>query len=89
MDSATLKAMRHLVDLEAWAARLKTGMILLSGRTLPAALAKWPLVSAPIAKALTGASRAVVRRNLAWMKANRLIRTVTGQGRFQMWHVAI
>lgn len=58
----------------------------LSGRT-PVALRKifteWPLASAPMA--MTGASRAAVQRNLAWMEASALIREVTGQGRYRMW----
>jgi DNA-binding IclR family transcriptional regulator len=45
---------------------------------------EWPLVSALMAEALTGASRAAVQRNLAWMEARGLIREVTGQGRYQM-----
>lgn len=88
MEAACLTAMRHLDDTEAWAARAKTVMAPLSGRTPPALralLAEWPLVSAPMAEALTGASRAAVQRNLAWMQAQGLIREVTGQGRFRMW----
>ena len=38
-----------------------------------------------MAETLTGASRAAVQRNLAWMEAHGLIREVTGQGRFRMW----
>lgn len=63
-------------------------MTLLSGRTPPAlraVLTEWPLVSAPMAQALTSASRAAVQRNLAWMQERGLIREVTGQGRFRMW----
>jgi len=63
-------------------------MTLLSGRTPPAVravLTVWPLVSVPMAEALTGASRAAVQRNLAWLEARGLIREVTGQGRFRMW----
>lgn len=52
---------------------------------LRAVLMEWPLVSALMAEALTGASRAAVQRNLAWMEARGLIREVTGQGRYQMW----
>ena len=92
MDSATLTAMRHLDDIEAWAARAQAVMAPLSGRTPPAlleALTEWPLVSAPMAEILTGASRAAVQRNLAWMKAHGLIREVTGQGRFRMWRAAV
>ena len=38
-----------------------------------------------MAERLTGASRAAVQRNLAWMEARDLIREVTGQGRYRMW----
>lgn len=64
----------------------------LSGRTPPAlrkALSEWPLVSAPMAEALIGASRAAVQRNLAWMEDRGLIREVTGQGRFRMWRIRV
>jgi len=33
MDNAILKTMRHLDDIEAWAARAEAVMTLLSGRT--------------------------------------------------------
>ena len=52
----------------------------LSGRTplaLRALQTEWPLVSAPMAEALTGASRAVVQRNLASMQARGLICELT------------
>jgi len=92
MDSAILTAMRHLEYIEAWAAHAKTAMVPLSGRTPPAlraVLTEWPLVSAPMSEALTGASRAAVQRNLAWMEARGLIREVTGQGRFRMWRAGV
>lgn len=88
METACLTAMRQLDDTEAWSARAVAELASLSGRTPPAlcaVLTEWPLVSAPMAEALTGASRAAVQRNLAWMEARRLIREVTGQGRFRMW----
>jgi hypothetical protein len=88
MEAACLTAMRHLDDVEAWSARAVDEMASLSGRTPPAlraVLTEWPLVSAPMAETLTGASRAAVQRNLAWMQARGLIREVTGQGRFRMW----
>ena len=91
METACLTAMRHLGDIEAWSVRAETGMSPLSGRTPPvlrAVLTEWPLVSAPMAEALTGASRAAVQRNLAWMEARGLIREVTGQGRYRMWRAA-
>ena len=88
METACLTAMRHLDDLEAWSARAETMMTPLSGKTPPAlraVLTEWPLVSAPMAETLTGASRAAVQRNLAWMEVHGLIREVTGQGRFMVW----
>jgi hypothetical protein len=91
IESATLTAMRHLDGIEAWAVRAETIMAPLSGRTPPAlraVLTEWPLISAPMAEALTGASRAAVQRNLTWMEARGLIREVTGQGRFRMWGIA-
>ena len=88
METACLTAMRHLDDIEAWSVRAETEMTALSGKTpraLRAVLTEWPLVSAPMAEALTGASRAAVQRNLAWMEARGLIRELTGQGRYRMW----
>ena len=88
MNNAILTAMRTLDDIEAWAGRAENVMAQLSGRTptaLRKAFSQWPLVSAPMAETLTGASRAAVQRNLAWMEENGLIREVTGQGRYRMW----
>tara|TARA_R110002110_G_scaffold369137_2_gene579187 strand:- start:6 stop:1052 length:1047 start_codon:yes stop_codon:yes gene_type:complete len=88
MEAAALTAMRHLDDIEAWSARSETIMMSLSGKTPPAlraVLTEWPLVSAPMAEKLTGASRAAVQRNLTWMEQKGLIRELTGQGRFRMW----
>jgi hypothetical protein len=88
METACLTATRHLDDIEAWSARAETLMIPLSGKTPPAlraVLTEWPFVSAPMAETLTGASRAAVQRNLAWMMERGLIREVTGQGRYRMW----
>ena len=88
MDTACLTAMRHLDDIEAWSVRAEAEMTALSGKTphaLRVVLTEWPLVSAPMAEALTGASRAAVQRNLAWMEERGLIREVTGQGRYRMW----
>ncbi len=79
---------RHLDDIEAWSTRAESEMLPLSGKTPPALRAvfgEWPVVSAPMAEALTGASRATVQRNLAWMEARGLVREVTGQERYRMW----
>jgi hypothetical protein len=92
MKTACLTAMRLLDDIEAWAARAEIEMARLSGKTPPslcALLTEWPLVSAPMAETLTGASRAAVQRNLAWMEEHGLIREMTGQGRYRMWRAAI
>lgn len=87
---ACLAALRHIDRVEAWTVRAETVMAPLSGRT-PAALrrvlADWPVVSAPMAEALTGASRAAVQRNLGWMQNHGLIREVTGQERFRLWRI--
>ena len=92
MDSAILTAMRHLDGIEVWGVRAKSAMAQLSGRT-PVALRKvlteWPLTSAPMAEALTGASRAAVQRNLVRLEEKGLIREMTGQGRFRMWRIEI
>ena len=92
MENAILTAMRHLDDIKAWSTRAETAMASLSGRTPPnlrAVLTEWPLVSAPMAENLIGASRAAVQRNLIWMEAHGLIREVTGQGRFRMWRSVV
>ena len=84
METAYLTAMRHLDDIQAWSVRAEAMMAPLSGRTPPAlraVLTEWPLVSAPMAETLTGASRAAVQRNLVWMEARGLICEVTGQRR--------
>jgi hypothetical protein len=92
MHTAILTAMRHLDDVEGWLARAEAEMCTLSGRTPPAlraVLTEWPLVSVPMAEALTGASRAAVQRNMVWMESRGLIREVTGQGRYRMWHLRL
>lgn len=95
MEAACLTAMRHLDDIEAWSARSQAEMTPLSGKTPPALraaltewLTEWLLLSAPMAELLTGGSRAVVQRHLAWMEVHGLIREVTGQGRYRMWRMA-
>jgi len=92
METALLASMHHLDQVEAWDVRAQSVTASLSGRTPPAlrtVLTAWPLVSAPMAEALTGASRAAVQRNLAWLEARGLIREVTGQGRFRFWRCAL
>ena len=91
MEAGFLTAMRHLDDIETWATRAEDEISALSGRTPPSlctALTEWPLVSAPMAETLTGASRAAVQRNLNWMEKRGLIREITGEGRYRMWRAA-
>ena len=85
---ATLAALLHLERLRDWETRTRTATRNLSGRTPPAliaALAAWPMLSAPMGEAMTGASRAAVQRNLDTLTTRGLIREVTGAGRFRVW----
>lgn len=89
-ESAILKAMRQLDQLERWQSVARDRTAKLSGRTpgqLLAVLAEWPLVSAPMAEHLTGVSRAAVQRNLTWLTDHGLICEVTGQGRYRFWSI--
>lgn len=86
--AATLAALRHLDQLEAWQGRAEQALQGRSGRTpkrLIEVLTEWPLVSAPMAEAITGASRAALQRNLNDMAQMGLIREITGQGRYRVW----
>ena len=90
-EQGIIRAMRHLDQLEEWEMTARGRVAGLSGRTPPQlieALLGWPVVTAPMAEELTGASRAAVQRNLAWFEAEGLIQELTGQGRFRMWRVA-
>lgn len=85
---ATLAALLHLDRLLDWERRAHEATADLTGRTPPAliaALAAWPMISAPMAEEITGASRAAVQRNLDTLAVMGLIREVTGQGRFRVW----
>jgi hypothetical protein len=85
---ATLAALLHLDRLCDWVRRAEAATADLTGRTplaLIAALAAWPMLSAPMAEEITGASRAAVQRNLDTLAVRGLNREVTGQGRFRVW----
>jgi len=89
---AVLAALLHLDRLRDWQGRARAATAGLSGRTPPAliaALVDWPMISAPLAEQITGASRAAVQRNLDTLAARGLIREVTGQGRFRVWAARI
>ncbi len=92
VEDALRAALRMLDRVEAWEARAVAVTAPLSGRTparLITVLRDWPMASAPMAEALTGASRATVQRNLAWFEEHDLAREVTGQGRFRFWRAAL
>ncbi|GGE12932.1 HTH DNA binding domain-containing protein [Gemmobacter megaterium] len=85
---AVLAALMHLERLAVWQRRAAEGVADLSGRTPPRLvrlLGDWPSVSAPMAEAETGASRAAVQRNLDILAGRGLIRELTGQGRYRVW----
>ncbi len=85
---ATLSALLLLKRLSDWQTAAGEATADLSGRTparLIDCLARWPLVSAPLAEAETGASRAAVQRNLDLLVARGLAREITGQGRYRVW----
>lgn len=87
-ERATFAALLHLDRVRDWRARAAAQGAGLSGRTPPVlldALAEWPVVSVPLARDLTGASRAAVQRNLDRLTACGAIREVTGQGRYRVW----
>ncbi len=88
LGRAALAQMRHLERLEGWEADARARLADLSGRTplrLVQVLVAWPMVSAPLAEAMSGAGRATVQRNLGLMERRGLIREVTGQGRYRLW----
>lgn len=89
---AALSALLHLERVSAWEAKARAATQSLSGRTPPRlieVLAAWPMVSAPLAEELTGASRAAVQRNIDRFSRRGLIREVTGQGRYRVWTAAL
>lgn len=91
LDQGLIAAQRRLDDIAAWQGRAAVAIAGLTGRTpalLLRELAGWPMLSAPMAERLTGASRAAVQRNLALFEARGLVREVTGQGRFRFWTAA-
>ena len=91
-DQATRAALRQLDALRNWERQAGEAIVGLSGRTPPALvdlLGQWPLISAPMAEAETGASRTAVQRNLNRLTEAGLIREVTGQGRYRFWAAAL
>ncbi|UWQ35416.1 hypothetical protein K3555_22390 (plasmid) [Leisingera sp. M527] len=92
VDQGVLRAMRHLDQLDQWESDARSRAKSLSGRTPPQLIEvfrSWPLVTAPLAEELSGASRAAVQRNIAWFEAQNLVQEVTGQGRFRVWRASL
>ena len=78
----------ELDRLAAWQRTAQAALSGLTGRTpgkLVDLFAAWPVVSAPMAEAQTGASRAAVQRNLDLFEQRGVIREITGQGRYRVW----
>ncbi|SDD44890.1 helix-turn-helix domain-containing protein [Ruegeria marina] len=89
---AVVAALLHLERIAAWRARAIEATADLSGRTPPAlidVMTAWPIVTAPLAEAKSGASRAAVQRNLDLFARRGLIREMTGQGRYRVWTAAV
>ncbi len=87
-ERATLASLLHLERVAAWRVKAKAATTDLSGRTSPVLLdllESWPQISAPLAEARLGVSRAAIQRNLATLEARGLVREVTGQGRYRVW----
>ncbi|MGV8987241.1 MAG: helix-turn-helix domain-containing protein [Cypionkella sp.] len=85
---ATISALAHVDQVTQWRTTAHRALADCSGRTpqlLAGLLATWPMVSAPMAEAQTGASRAAVQRNMALLEARGLIREITGQGSYRLW----
>lgn len=89
---AVLAALLQLDRLVVWQQRAAEAIRDLSGRTPPRLLrllADWPSISAPMAEAETGASRAAVQRNLDLFARRGLVRELTGQDRYRVWAAQI
>ena len=74
------------------AAAMQQALADLQGSTplrLVGCLARWPMVTAPLAETETGASRAAVQRNLSMLLERGVIREVTGQGRYRVWSARV
>ncbi len=92
VERCALRGLLEADRVEAWATAAERACADLSGRTparLIAALSAWPLASAPMLQADTGASRAAVQRNLDRLAARGLVREVTGHSRYRFWAAAL
>lgn len=81
MRAGARRELQALEALSAWEARAGFATAELSGATVPrlrAACLAYPVISAALAAAATGASRATARRNLQAFEARGLLRETTG-----------
>jgi len=91
-ERATLAGLLHLDRVSEWHEHARRQIADLSGRTpsrLLDLLESWPQVTAPMAEAGIGVSRAAVQRNLAIFEERGLIREITGQGRYRVWSAVL
>lgn len=91
-EQASLSALMMIERMADWEQRAQEVLKECSGRTpgeLVQVFSRWPMVSAPMAEAHVGASRAAVQRNLDLMTARGVIREITGQGRYRIWTAAL
>jgi HTH DNA binding domain len=91
-EQASLSALMMIDRMADWEQRAQDVLKDCSGRTpgeLVRVFARWPMVSAPMAEAHVGASRAAVQRNLDLLTARGVIREITGQGRYRIWTAAL
>ena len=87
-EQATLAALLQLDQIERWSRRARDAILDLSGRTpgrIVTVFEGWAYVSAPLAEAKTGASRASVQRSIDILVKRGLVKEITGQGRYRIW----
>jgi hypothetical protein len=92
IEGAALRGLMECDRLAVWQDQARDATANMSGRTphrLIDALAAWPIVSAPMLAAQTGASRAAVQRNMIRFEDLGLVRELTGQTRFRFWRAAL
>jgi len=91
-ERATLAGLLHLDRVSEWHGHAVGQIADLSGRTPPRLLdllESWSQITAPMAEASIGASRAAIQRNLTIFEERGLIREITGQGRYRVWSAAL
>lgn len=87
-ERAVLAALMLAENITIWRTRAQAALRDQTGRTpmlLVDVLADWPMVTAALAEAKTGASRAAIQRNLDHIASRGLIREVTGQDCYRVW----